>query len=213
MTRIIDLSLPLVPGTRGVEADIARTLERDGWLARNWHVYSHAGTHMDAPIHYGVNDTTIDVIPLEQCTGPAWVVPCDDVGALGCLSLTHVEFIKEKLRPGDSLLFRNGWSRHAGTADYRDAQPRFSEELAQWCAGAQLRMVGVEMPAITNVGDRAELIRIHQIILEAGIIIVEGLTNLDQITWQPCTFQAFPIKLSEGDGAWVRAVAIEEDRD
>ena len=54
MARVVDLTLTLRHGMRGVAFEIARTVERDGWNARTLHLYSHAGTHMDAQTH--VND-------------------------------------------------------------------------------------------------------------------------------------------------------------
>jgi len=49
---------------RGVDFDTAKTIEKDGWNAKTLHLYSHAETHIDAPVHFIVNDTTIDQIPL-----------------------------------------------------------------------------------------------------------------------------------------------------
>ena len=49
MPRIIDLTVTLEHGMRGVDIEQTMTLERDGWNARIYRLYSHAGTHMDAP--------------------------------------------------------------------------------------------------------------------------------------------------------------------
>ena len=65
MPRIIDLTIPLENGLRGMSIEPARTLEKDGWNAMTLHLYSHCGTHMDAPIHFGVSDHTIDQVPLD----------------------------------------------------------------------------------------------------------------------------------------------------
>src|SRR5688572_32649072 len=74
MSRLVDLTLPLRQGMRGVEFEPAKTLERDGWNARTLHLYSHAGTHMDAQTHFAAGPETIDQIPLDRCIGHAWVV-------------------------------------------------------------------------------------------------------------------------------------------
>jgi kynurenine formamidase len=49
MSRVIDLTVPLKDGMRGVTFETVKELEKDGWNARMLHLYSHAGTHMDAP--------------------------------------------------------------------------------------------------------------------------------------------------------------------
>jgi len=46
--------------------------------------------------------------------------------------------------------------------------------------------------------------------MEAGGIIVEGGTNLDASTKEKVMFIALPLKVAGGDGAPVRALAIEE---
>ena len=48
MPRLIDLSLSLKPGMRGVSVTPAYTVAKDGWNATNWTLYSHAGTHVDS---------------------------------------------------------------------------------------------------------------------------------------------------------------------
>ena len=61
--KIIDLTRTLEDGTPGVSFEQARTVEKDGWNARTLHVYSHIGTHMDAPLHFGVSDQSIEEFP------------------------------------------------------------------------------------------------------------------------------------------------------
>ena len=48
----------------------------------------------------------------------------------------------------------------------------------------------------------------HQILLGNGVSILEYLVNLSDIPDREFVLSAFPLKISEGDGAPVRAVAI-----
>ena len=186
------------------------TVERDGWNAATWHIFSHTGTHMDAPIHFGVGPETIDQTPLTTCMGPAWVVPLPGTAAGALLTVADLGEVASKFPPGESLLLHTGWSRHADDlAVYRDALPRISEELAHWCVDHRVRMLGVEPPSVANVNDLAEVTRIHQILLGGGVTIVEGLAHLDQLTQERVFFAALPLKLHAGDGAPVRAFAVE----
>ena len=72
--KVIDCTLTYHHGMAGVALDQAKTVEKDGWNAKILKLYSHSGTHMDAPLHFGVNDQTIDQIPLERCMVDAWLV-------------------------------------------------------------------------------------------------------------------------------------------
>ena len=208
--RLIDLTLPLRPGERGVACEPARTLARDGWNAATWHLYSHAGTHMDAQLHFGAGSETIDTKPLEHCVGPAWVVDLTPVAPRALLTVADLGAVAAGVTPGDSLLLRTDWHRHAGdVALYRDALPRIGEELAQWCVEKHVRLLGVEPPSVADVNHLPELTRIHQILLGGGVTIVEGLAHLDQLTQEQVLFVALPLKFAGGDGAPVRALAIE----
>jgi arylformamidase len=216
MPRIIDLTLPLDNALRGVSIEPAKRIEKDGWNATTVHLYSHCGTHMDAPIHFGIVGPTIDQIPLDRCMGPAWVVdPNCGVGQAplydrALIRVADLGPMADKVQEGDGLLLRTGWSRRAHEPAYRDRLPRVSLELAQWCVAKGVRMLGVEPPSVADVNDREELTAVHKVLLEAGVIIVEGLANLDQIRCEKVTFMAFPLKVAGGDGAPVRAFALED---
>lgn len=207
--RIIDLTQTLRHGMRGVEFETKFTTADKGWNARTLHLYSHCGTHADAPWHFGVSDTTIDDIPLERCIGPARIADVPNVAPKALLRVADLGPAAEALRPGEGLLIRTGWSRRAGRPEYYEALPRIGDELAEWCAEKQLPFLGVEPPAVADPFDIEEITRIHKILLAANILIVEGLTNLEAIQKDVVTFVALPLKIEKGDGAPVRALAIE----
>jgi kynurenine formamidase len=208
--RIIDLTLTLRHGMRGVEFETARTVDRDGWNARLLHLYSHAGTHMDAPTHFAAGPGTIDQIPLERCMGPAWVIGLDGIAPKSLITVAHLGTVTADFRPDDSLLIHTGWSRHVDNPQYyRDQFPRISEELAHWCVEGRVKMLGVEPPSVADVNSVSELTQIHEVLLGGGVTIVEGLTNLDALSEPRVWFAALPLKIAGGDGCPCRAFAAE----
>ncbi len=207
--KIIDLSLTLKPGMRGVSVVPAYTKAKDGWNATNWTIYSHAGTHVDAQIHFDVAPTTIDTVPLDEFCGRAWVAHIDNVQPDDLINVSDLGDVADKVEPGDCLLLHTGWSEHVeNTAVYRDGLPRVSDELAHWIVDRKLRLIGTEGPSVASVKDMEEITRIHEILLGAGVTICEGLANLDKLGEQTY-FMALPLKLHEGDGSPSRAIAIE----
>src|SRR5262245_61423351 len=64
MPRVIDLTLTVRPGMRGVEFEKVHTVSQHGWNSSLLHLYSHSGTHMDSPLHFAAGTDTIDRIPL-----------------------------------------------------------------------------------------------------------------------------------------------------
>jgi arylformamidase len=208
-TRLIDLTLTLRPGMRGVAFEPKYNFKEHGWNAQTLVLYSHCGTHMDAPIHSDAGPQTADQISLEQCMGPAWVVNFDGIQPRALITVTSLGGIADRLAPGDSLLLRTGWSAFVDQAKYRDELPRVSLELARWCVDKRVKMLGVEPPSVADVNNLSEVVEVHQTLLAGGVLIVEGLTNLEAIAQEKVFFAALPLKPQGGDGAPVRAFAME----
>lgn len=164
---------------------------------------------MDAPLHFGVSDRTIETYPLTAFMGEAWVVRIPGDCTRKLLKVADLGRTEALLEKGDSLLLQTGWSKFVMQDKYRDAMPRISEELANWCVDRGVKILGVEPPSVADVHDLDEVTTIHRILLSADIMIVEGLTNLDLIQGEKVYFMALPLKVADGDGAPVRAIAFE----
>jgi len=70
-------------------------------------------------------------------------------------------------------------------------------------------LLGVEPPSVADVNNRVELTSVHRVLLGGGVVIVEGLAHLDQIESETVELVVLPLRVLDGDGAPVRAVAIE----
>jgi len=208
--KIIDLTLPINNTMGGVSIEPARTLSKDGWNATTLNLYSHSGTHMDAPIHFGVNAQTIDVLPLSRLVSNAWKVDVTIIKPKGLITVKHLASIAEKILPGDSILLHTGWSKKIGTEEYRNALPRISKELALWLGDKEVNIIGVEPPSVADVNNLEEVTEIHNILMKNDIIIIEGLTNLEALSSAKFKLIALPLKVEGGDGAPARVIAIEE---
>ena len=190
----------------------AKTLGEDGWNARNLAIYSHSGTHMDAPAHFGLPGT-IDEIPALQFMGKAWMAKLKIQERQQLIQVEDIDSsIIERLKAGDSLLLQTQWNPELGWDIYRNDLPRVSEELARWCVKKRVKMLGVEPPSVADVNNLDEVTRIHHILLGGGVIILEGLINLKQIQSPQVVLIALPLKIEQGDGAPARVIALEPKR-
>lgn len=209
MSRVVDLTMSYHAGVNGFSKEVAKTKAKDGWNATTLTFYSHCGTHMDAPFHFNVSNQTIDEIDVSNLVGCAWVIDARDVGPKGMITVKHIpEHIANNFVAGDSLIIWTGWSQFAGTPKYRDELPRISEELAHWCIDNEVKMIAVEPPSVADVNNLKEVTRIHEILLE-GVIIIEGLTNINKLTSNCVELIALPLKIKGGDGAPARVIALE----
>ena len=204
---IIDLTQTLSRGMRGVEIHPHTRIANEGYNTTNLHLYSHAGTHMDAPLHFLDGGATIDQWPLAQCIGPAIVIDLSFKAPDSLISVADLGVAAAKIGQGSRVLLRTDWDDHATLPDYRTHFPRISRELASWLVEQGVWLVGVQTPSVASLADREELRDVHQILLRGGIVIVECLMNLRELP-EVVTFIALPLKVDGGDGSPVRAVAL-----
>ncbi|TWU40723.1 cyclase family protein [Novipirellula artificiosorum] len=208
--RIIDLSLPIDSDMPGVRLSPAKRIATDGWNATTMELYSHCGTHMDAPCHFLPEGRHIDAQDLSVALGPARVVNLTPTQPKQLLQVEDFAAVDDEVTPGCRLLLRTDWSKRYGSPEYRNDLPRISKSLADWLVQRQVALLGVEPPSVADVNNMDEVTEIHQILFRGNVLIVEGLTNLDQISQDIVDFIALPLKVVGGDGTPVRAVAIEQ---
>jgi kynurenine formamidase len=209
--RVIDLSheisegMPVYPGTEGPRISRANTIERDGFAEKLVSMYSHTGTHMDAPGHVLPGAPTLDLFEAGRFVGAAAIL--DVSGFAGCpIDAAFVESASGSVRGLDYLILRSGWSDRWGRGSYFEGFPVLSEDAARLVAGLGLKGIGLDSISADVVG--AANLPIHRILFGAGLVIVENLANLEAVDAPSFTFACLPLKLPDCDGSPVRAVAI-----
>jgi len=207
--KIIDISLTYEEGMRGVAFENAKTKSVDGWNSKTLHLYSHAGTHMDAPFHFEVNNRTIDEFEVSRFICDSLVIPID-AHAGQKIKLEDLGVYADLINKGDGVILKTGWSAYVNENKYREELPGIHEGLANWFVGKGINMLAVETPSVADVMDMEEVTKIHEILLGGDIIIVEGLTNLDSVSKRRVKLIALPLKIKGGDGAPARVIVIEK---
>lgn len=208
--KIIDLTMAISNEIPGMHVAPAKSVKDDGWNASTLTLYSHSGTHMDAPWHFEVSNQTIDQFDINRFLVDAWVADFTHIKPEELLTVAHLGAIADSISTGEGLLLRTDWSKKLGTDDYRNRLPRIGEELATWMVQKSIGILGVEPPSVADVNNLEEVTKIHQILLGGDVIIVEGLCNLSQIQKPKVKLIALPLKVTDGDGAPTRVIVIEE---
>lgn len=163
----------------------------------------HTGTHVDAPVHFVPGGTGVDTLDLGVLVGPALVVAVPpDAPAITAAVLDALP-----IPPGtERILFQTG-----NSAYWQDENPRFHEDFvavaedgAEWLVARGVRLVGVDYLSVAPFGAGVPT---HRVLLEAGVIPVEGL-NLSGVAPGLYTLVCLPVKLRDSDGAPARAILI-----
>ncbi len=212
MRRIVDLShalapdMPMYPGTEPPVIRKTNTLERDGFAETSLAMYSHTGTHVDAPSHMLAGAPSLDGLDVDHFVGEGCVV--DAAGG----ATIHVDTLRasEALISGASfVLIRTGWDRHWGSPRYFSGYPVLSAEAAEWLAARRLKGVGFDAISADPVGASDFVNHLH--FFRAGMVIVENLRGLEPLLGRRFLFSCLPLKFADADGSPVRAVALLEE--
>jgi arylformamidase len=217
--KIIDLSLLIEEGMMTfptswhpvVEITILGRHGIEGRETRKLVLGTHVGTHADAPRHFIPNGATIDQVPLDVLIGPATVADFQNCGPLHEIGIADL-----KQRLGDKkpvrLILRTGWSEYFGNMKFYNEYPFLSEDAAHWLVEKGVRLIAMDTPSPDNPAHSRGTPRDspnHRVLLGAGVVLVEYLTNLKSVTAQEVDLIVMPLRLKGCDGSPARCVAIE----
>lgn len=182
-----------------------------GFEAHNLLISEHAGTHTDAVFEYERNGPTIDQSPLEYWYGDAI---CLDVSSVSYPDYITPEVLSRSLeasgqsiQKGDTVLLYTGCGdEHYPDISYTDKYPGLTRDGAIWLAERGVVNIGVDNVAIDHSDDTT--FAGHVVCGEYGIVNTEGLTNLDKIAGKRFLYFGLPLRIRNGTGSPIRAVAV-----
>lgn len=205
LSHFISGSMPVFPGMDQPRIADAFTIAEHGFAEKSFHLYSHVGTHIDAPGHILPGAATLDELAVDRFLGAGLVL---DVSAVkgGKIDIADLEPYKENLNGIEFALLHSGWARHWGEDRYFSSYPVLSLEAARWLAAFRLKGFGVDMISVDEVESTS--VPVHKVFFAKNTIIIENLDNLGALIGKEFVFSCLPLKIAAGDGSPVRAVAI-----
>jgi kynurenine formamidase len=196
------------------------------YASNNFFTSEHGGTHIDAPVHFAQGRQAVDQIPLENLIGLAIVVDVTDASTqsadyqVTAADLQRWEQQHGAIAPDSIVLLRTGFSRHwpdaakyLGTAERGEAAvaklhfPGLHPDAAKWIvANRPIKAIGIDTASI-DFG-QSTVYESHRVLYDRNIPAFENLTNLDRLPPRGAHIVALPMKIRNGSGAPLRAVAI-----
>ena len=205
LTHTLSEGMPAYPGTEPPTFQRANTVEKDGFAEKLISMYSHTGTHIDAPAHLLAEGPTLDQLGIGHFVGKACVI---DVPAKARLDVAFLESNLPMMEGCEFILFHTGWSRYWGQDRYFADFPVLAAGAAEWLAGRGLKGIGFDAISVDPVGSTDFLN--HLVLFRAGMILIENLTGLEALIGQEFMFFCLPLKIEAADGSPVRAVAYRD---
>jgi arylformamidase len=202
----IDVSMPLFagmpafPGDPPFVSEPLRRVERgDPYSLTLLRLGSHAGTHLDPPMHFLPGAASVDRLDLDVLNGPAFVLRVPPERAeVGPAELRGIP-------PGTSRLLL----RTANSERWARRLEFFPDYVALTLDGARtlrergIRLVGID--ALSIESDETDAFPVHRDLLGHGVPILEGLL-LAEAPAGTYTLDCLPLRLRDGDGGPARVV-------
>lgn len=184
------INTPVYDGDPETRAERIKSIENgDGYNLTEISMSVHSGTHIDAPLHFYDEGSSIDNIRLNTFFGK-----CTVISVSGILTGEDMERLLPYCKR--RVLFHG------------EGKTFISHSAAIVLAESRVVLVGTDAQSIAPSFDEE---RTHRELAREGIVILENL-NLSAIDDGEYDLCAFPIKLGGLEAAPCRAIILEQEK-
>ncbi|RQO51111.1 cyclase family protein [Pseudomonas sp. KBW05] len=210
--------IPLWPGDPPVEFEDVASLEQDGYFLRRFSMGEHSATHMNAPNSFFAEGMGIEGYQPQDLVRPAVVI---DVRAQSTpdyeISVQDIEDWERQhglIEAGSVVLMYTGWQHlwNDPTAFFgQDAQGSHFPGIGEAAIGflleqRQIAGVGIDTHGV-DPGQSSTFATNHAVLAGNGIVL-ECLTNLDQLPAKGATLVIGVLALEGGSGSPASVMAL-----
>lgn len=196
LTHTFKQNMPVYPGDPEPELKQVGFIDKDGYNEFQIKTDMHVGTHMDAPFHMLKNGRRLSEYSPDRFFGKGHLIDARGRSI-------DADLLEEMLiLKGDIVFIMTGFYKKFGIPAYYETYPEISEAFALKMVELGVGMVGMDTPS----PDRSPF-PIHKLLLENDILIVENLTNLENLMYKQFTVAALPVKF-DVEAAPVRIIAF-----
>ena len=193
--------LPVWPGDPKIKLKKISKIE-DGEEANVTHISAcvHIGTHVDAPDHFMDSGQTVENLPLDLLVGAAFVVELHVDGQVSAVDLQSASIPEGTNRLLIKTTNSQLWAE--GVKEFKSDFIALEADAAAYLVNQGVEVVGVDYLSVAPFADPGPT---HRILLEEGVLIIEGL-DLSGIEPGEYTLMCLPLKISGSDGAPARVL-------
>ncbi|WP_320047582.1 cyclase family protein [uncultured Ilyobacter sp.] len=203
LTHMIRENMSVFPGSESPKFESIGLLEKDGFEEKKITIYSHTGTHMDAPRHIIGGGKGLDDFSADKFLGKGALV---DARGKSDIDLDLLVKYEKEIEKSEFVLIDTGWGRYWGEKDYYRGFLCMTKEAAQWLSCKKIKGLGIDAISVDPV-ESSDLAN-HNILLRKEILIIENLKIPEKLYGKEFLFSALPLKIENSDGSPIRAVAI-----
>lgn len=221
LTHTMSPDFPTFFGVPGISMEKQFDFKKDGFNLYWWRIIEHAGTHLDAPIHFSESGATAEKIPAEILVVPLAVVDVAEKAAQNPDYLVSREDLaaweknNRKLPDNCCVAMHSGWAAHVGNAAKftgKDAAgafhfPGFSPQAADWLM-KERKVLGLAVDTLSLDHGPSKDFKVHYAWLPSGRWGLENVANLDKVPAVGATLVVGLAKVKDATGGPVRLFAL-----
>ena len=198
-TLTIHEEMPVFPGDPPFKTKpVSRIGTGDGFNLSTITMGTHLGTHVDPPAHFIDNGATVDQIALKTLVGPGVVADLR-----GCTQIDRRALVQAALVDCRRILLKTDNGALLTGPSYLSAGVFLTEDGARYLVDSGVRLVGIDCLSIEHPDSPGS--PVHRLLLEAGILVVEGVQLVDIPAGEYEIF-CLPLKIKGADGAPARVL-------
>jgi kynurenine formamidase len=202
LTHKLDEFACVYPGTPPPSFKSIATIPNDGFEENMVSLSTHMGTHIDSPAHILSEGRNIHEFPIDHFTGKAICIPGLGNPIISKDVLLEFNLAAQKI---DFVIFKSGWFKKWGQNEYLQDYPVLEKAAIELLNKIPLKGIGIDCISVDHL--TSSDLPNHHLLFKRDLIIIENLTNLDQLPDHPFDLYAFPAFLKPGDAAPARVVA------
>ncbi len=218
LTHAYDGAFPTFDGTPGIIFEPAVKFEGNGYQLWKLTIFEHTGTHIDAPLHFSADGTSVDELPVESLVCPLCIVDIKAKAMEDANAMVEPADIEAwvsangAIPAGACVAMNSGWAAKVGDPLYRNtpdgkfAFPGFSKAATDMLAGLNVACIGVDTLSL-DPGNSADF-AVHFSWLPGERYGIENLANLEGLPAAGATVVVGAPTHKGGTGGPARVLAL-----
>ena len=221
LTHTMSADFPTFFGVPGIEMQKQFDFKKDGFNLYWWRIVEHAGTHLDAPIHFSSDGATADMIAASSLVVPLAVIDVSAQAAKNAdyqMTRADLETYEKKhgrIPDNACVAMHSGWGRYASDGTKftgKDAAgafhfPGVAPDAAQWLLSSRKAM-GLAVDTLSLDHGPSKDFKTHLTWLPSGRWGLENVANLDKVPPAGATLVVGVPKVKDATGGPARLIAL-----
>lgn len=218
LTHVFDEAFPTFDGVPGIAYEEAVNFDASGYQLWKLTIFEHSGTHIDAPLHFSKDGTSVAELAPETLICPLCVIDITGKAAEEPNAMVEAHDVEAwislngDIPAGACVAMNSGWASRLGAPDYRNAPdgafafPGFGKSATDMLAEMGVAAIGVDTLSL-DPGNSADF-AVHNSWLPGGRYGIENLANLGEVPAKGATIFVGAPKHARGTGGPARVLAV-----